>query len=549
MTIGTLRARRTGRIAVMVASAVVSTLLAMPASALTQIDFISDPDDYVGGEQRFSLTPADGTIFEGQGPGIQIYFQGSPSAVSPKTFWGITLAAPMGGTLMPGNYASAHRFQSARRPQLDVFGDGRGCNTVAGKFTVYEAQFDADGNVVAFAADAEQHCEGAPAALRLRIRINSSVPLQLHLPQAMPGWAQEVYERALVTLDGSQSYDPDGHIVSWHWSQIAGPAARIESPGVAITKLHAPDVAPGGADLVFRLDIDDDAGNHASGTSIVHVFDKRDRRSLLTWRSPPGDYIGAGMPLMFTAADGAITVDNAYQGQASVQASVAGADFDWWTLAFAAPDGAPLAPGIYTNAERFPFQSPGVAGLSVDGAGRGCNTLAGRFTILEIDTPFRPTQFGARFGQRCEGVMPELRGTILVNAIAPGDPIARIGGAKSAARGAIVTLDATGSSSSGSLIVAYKWRQLSGPPITIDDPASSRISFVAPSTSGGPTRFELEVDDEDGLVDVAQVDVAGLPTASVAIPAAGTPVVVLLAAAIGASGLMLMRRRRDRARP
>ena len=99
------------------------------------------------------------------------------------------------------------------------------------------------------------------------------------------------------------------------------------------------------------------------------------------------------------------------------------------------------------------------------------------------------------------------------------------------------------------MIVAYKWRQLSGPPITIDDPASSRITFVVPSTSGGPTRFELEVDDEDGLVDVAQVDVAGLPTASVAIPAAGTPVVVLLAAAIGASGLLLMRRRRDLARP
>ena len=145
--------------------------------------------------------------------------------------------------------------------------------------------------------------------------------------------------------------------------------------------------------------------------------------------------------------------------------------------------------------------------------------------------------------------MPELRGTILVNAIAPGDPNARIGGAQSAARGAIVTLDGTGSSSSGSMIVAYKWRQLSGPPITVDDPASSRISFVVPSTSGGPTRFELEVDDEDGLVDVAQIDVAGLPTASIAIPAAGTPVVVLLAAAIGASGLLLMRRRRDLARP
>jgi hypothetical protein len=61
--------------------------------------------------------------------------------------------------------------------------------------------------------------------------------------------------------------------------------------------------------------------------------------------------------------------------------------------------------------------------------------------------------------------------------------------------------------------------------------------------------LELEVDDEDGLVDVAQVDVGGQPTVAVAIPAARTPVVVILAAAIGASGLLLMRRRRDPARP
>jgi hypothetical protein len=211
-----------------------SLLLATPAIALTQIDFISDPGDYVGAGQTFSLTTAEGTIVAGQAPRIQVYFQGSPSAVSPRTFWGIELAPPTGGTLMPGNYASAHRFQSPKRPELDVFGDGRGCNTVAGKFTVYEARFDADGNVVAFAADAEQHCEGAPPALRLRIRINGDVPLQLQLPQAMPGWGQEVYERALVTLDGSQSYDPDGHIGSWHWSQIAGPAARIESPDLQV---------------------------------------------------------------------------------------------------------------------------------------------------------------------------------------------------------------------------------------------------------------------------------------------------------------------------
>ena len=51
---------------------------------------------------------------------------------------------------------------------LDVSGDDRGCNTLTGTFTVHEATLDSGGNVVAFAADAQQHCEGGAPALRVR---------------------------------------------------------------------------------------------------------------------------------------------------------------------------------------------------------------------------------------------------------------------------------------------------------------------------------------------------------------------------------------------
>ena len=38
-----------------------------------------------------------------------------------------------------------------------------------------------------------------------------------------------------ATLDGSQSYDPDGYIVDWKWKQVAGPSASIINPKAGIT--------------------------------------------------------------------------------------------------------------------------------------------------------------------------------------------------------------------------------------------------------------------------------------------------------------------------
>jgi hypothetical protein len=51
-----------------------------------------------------------------------------------------------------------------------VFGSGRGCNEVTGRFVIHEIAFAADGSVLRFVADFEQHCEGGPPALRGTIR-------------------------------------------------------------------------------------------------------------------------------------------------------------------------------------------------------------------------------------------------------------------------------------------------------------------------------------------------------------------------------------------
>ena len=58
--------------------------------------------------------------------------------------------------------------------------------------------------------------------------------------------------------------------------------------------------------------------------------------------------------------------------------------YQWWYLDLAVPEGQLLAPGLYTNATRYPFELSDAAGLSLFGDGRGDNTSTGYFDILEI---------------------------------------------------------------------------------------------------------------------------------------------------------------------
>lgn len=91
-------------------------------------------------------------------------------------------------------------------------------------------------------------------------------------------------------------------------------------------------------------------------------------------------------------------------------------DGGFWLVHFAAPSGQPLAPGVYENATRWPFQAPGVSGMDISGDGRGCNMLNGRFEVLEA--VFGPAgyveRFHATFEQHCEGAEPALRGEIQI---------------------------------------------------------------------------------------------------------------------------------------
>jgi hypothetical protein len=99
--------------------------------------------------------------------------------------------------------------------------------------------------------------------------------------------------------------------------------------------------------------------------------------------SEAGDFIGGGEVRTFTPAQATFSITRSGR---TIQARVRTPDVDnWWQLEFVAPEpDLQLAVGTYAPVFRTPFNEH-FAGLDVSVTGRGCNTLTGRFQILELE--------------------------------------------------------------------------------------------------------------------------------------------------------------------
>lgn len=76
-------------------------------------------------------------------------------------------------------------------------------------------------------------------------------------PTAEAGANQDVSGGATVTLDGTNSSDPEGDTLSYSWTQVSGPAVTLSDPDIAQPTFVAP--AATGADqlLEFQLEVRD----------------------------------------------------------------------------------------------------------------------------------------------------------------------------------------------------------------------------------------------------------------------------------------------------
>ncbi|MGV8074505.1 MAG: PKD domain-containing protein [Syntrophobacteraceae bacterium] len=90
-------------------------------------------------------------------------------------------------------------------------------------------------------------------------------------PTASAGPNQTVPEGATVTLDASDSTDPDDGIASYLWEQIAGAAVTLTSTIPQRAVFIAPNVARAGAALTFRVTVTDNGGLKSTATCVVNV--------------------------------------------------------------------------------------------------------------------------------------------------------------------------------------------------------------------------------------------------------------------------------------
>ncbi|WP_299536464.1 hypothetical protein [uncultured Streptomyces sp.] len=154
-----------------------------------------------------------------------------------------------------------------------------------------------------------------------------------------------------------------------------------------------------------------------------------------------GDYISLGQSYAYATASQDRVDVYANADNSVVSLSVDGANGDWWYLNLAAPSGSALAPGTYAGATRHPFNGPSEPGLSLDGNGRGCNTLTGSFTIEAVE--FGPAGYvetlDATFEQHCEGGVEAARGEVHIDN--PEPPAALVLGLAVALQGTAGTLN------------------------------------------------------------------------------------------------------------
>jgi HYR domain-containing protein len=136
----------------------------------------SQPGDYIGGGIEQLYTSTD-TEINGSLPEGGDYFSASVIQDNFAHWWYVNIQAPQGSPLAVGSYTDAVRWPfNPPGPGLSIYGDGRGCNTSTGAFDVNELSYAPTGELLVFDATFEQHCEGGPAALFGRIRIENPAP-------------------------------------------------------------------------------------------------------------------------------------------------------------------------------------------------------------------------------------------------------------------------------------------------------------------------------------------------------------------------------------
>jgi len=263
-------------------------------------------------------------------------------------------------------------------------------------------------------------------------------------PVVDPGPDQDVKSGSVVKLDGSNSTDRVSGIASYKWTQSSGPHVNLSCPSAEHACTFTAPQTTGAEFLSFNLAVTNKAGITSSSFCIVNVSSTDEpplanaghNRCVHPYTIVTLDGLGSSDP------DGKIVSYRWVQVQGpSVQ--IENADTPHAT--FVAP-------------------SPGPLGAS----------LVFRLWVRD--------NFGLR-----------TRDQTTINVVTVDEPpVANAGPHQTARAGTTVTLNGRGShAASNSTDFSYRWRQISGVPVTLSNPTSISPAFSVPADTTGAKSDDL----------------------------------------------------------
>jgi hypothetical protein len=274
-------------------------------------------------------------------------------------------------------------------------------------------------------------------------------------PVADAGPDQTVDEGITVTLDESNSTDPNNDIVSYLWEQTDGPVVVLSNPEDGSVTFTAPDVDPDGVSLSFKLTVTDSADLQSEDSCIVNV----------SWVNLPPT----------ADADPDQTVDEGY------------------TVTLSGLDSSDPDDGI---AAYLWEQTGGVAVNISDPTDIQPTFVAPDAFSEDVSLTFQLTveDFGGL--ESTDSCVVNVSRT---NTNSP--PIADAGPNQTVDEGVTVILDESNSTDPNNDIVSYLWEQTDGPVVVLSNPEDGSVTFTAPDVDpdGVSLSFKLTVTDSAGL--------------------------------------------------
>jgi hypothetical protein len=396
---------------------------ASPAAATTALFVQSQPGSVGGGVTERLVSPRASFSVSASRESIVV------TVTSNGPTWYLSFAPPAGQQFKDGIYEGAERtgFTDANAPGMNVSTD-TGCNSLSGRYELFNFRADVHGTILSFALQFEQHCEDqgyGPALFgQLLFEATGGAKPRLSVAgvQVLKGNAGTSDGRVTLSLSRPLQAPVTVSYATSNGTGVAGTdyvatqgavtfPAGVTSEVVAIPVIGN-RIARGAP--TFNVVLSDPVGVALGyGTAQVDILDPNGPLTALLMTSQPGDFVGQADAWVVPAGGPQEYAGYLTGGVARIGVAEAGG----WGLDFAAPTGSSLAPGTYLNAQRYTQGQGALPGMFVTGQNRSCNALSGWFTINAITSNMHT--FSVDFEQTCQGASGSLFGSLRANSILP----------------------------------------------------------------------------------------------------------------------------------